>query len=333
MPLTSVEERLFAGLADQAGLVLRGARLRAELEPAGWSSCPPRAEELRGSRQRLVDAQDAERRRLERDIHDGAQQHLVALAVNLRLAETLAGPVAGAGRRAARGAGAGGRRGHRDAGPASPAASTRGCSATKGWRPRSGRRSPAARCRSNWSPVTSAGTPPASRRRRTSAAWRRCRTPPSTRRRRRSAWICEAVPRSWGDASTTMVPGSIRRRRGRRGLANMRDRVESVGGTLDHRDDTRRGTLVAAQAAGRGSPAGGTDMYARIAWVLAALTVRARRRRRRGHRRSTGRCCPRRPSPSTGSRSSPARSLGCAVDGRADRGPVTRGTRSAGCSP
>jgi signal transduction histidine kinase len=42
------------------------------------------------SRQRLVDAQDAERRRLERDIHDGAQQHLVALAVNLRLAHTLA---------------------------------------------------------------------------------------------------------------------------------------------------------------------------------------------------------------------------------------------------
>jgi signal transduction histidine kinase len=36
-----------------------------------------------------VDTQDAERRRLERDIHDGAQQHLVALAVNLRLAHTL----------------------------------------------------------------------------------------------------------------------------------------------------------------------------------------------------------------------------------------------------
>ena len=32
VPLTSVEERLFAGLASQAGLVLRGARLRAELQ-------------------------------------------------------------------------------------------------------------------------------------------------------------------------------------------------------------------------------------------------------------------------------------------------------------
>jgi signal transduction histidine kinase len=37
-----------------------------------------------------VDAQDNERRALERDVHDGAQQHLVALAVNLRLAHTLA---------------------------------------------------------------------------------------------------------------------------------------------------------------------------------------------------------------------------------------------------
>ena len=42
------------------------------------------------SRELLVDTQDAARRRLERDIHDGAQQHLVAMAVNLRLAQTLA---------------------------------------------------------------------------------------------------------------------------------------------------------------------------------------------------------------------------------------------------
>jgi signal transduction histidine kinase len=89
VPLTSVEERLFAGLADQAGLVLRGARLRAELERRA-AELSARADELRLSRQRLVDAQDNERRALERDVHDGAQQHLVALAVNLRLAHTLA---------------------------------------------------------------------------------------------------------------------------------------------------------------------------------------------------------------------------------------------------
>jgi len=87
-PLTPVEERLFADLASQAGLVLRGARLRATLQRR-LGELSAREEELRGSRQRLVDAQDEARRRLERDIHDGAQQHLVALAVNLRLAANL----------------------------------------------------------------------------------------------------------------------------------------------------------------------------------------------------------------------------------------------------
>jgi signal transduction histidine kinase len=87
-PLTAVEERLFAGLADQAGLVLRGARLRADLERRA-TELALRAEELRESRRRLVDAQDERRRALERDIHDGAQQHLVALAVHLRLAQTV----------------------------------------------------------------------------------------------------------------------------------------------------------------------------------------------------------------------------------------------------
>jgi signal transduction histidine kinase len=88
-PLTSVEQRLFQGLARQAGPVLLGARLRAQLE-LRRVDLSARADELRESRERLVDLQDAERRMLERDIHDGAQQHLVALAVNLRLAQTLA---------------------------------------------------------------------------------------------------------------------------------------------------------------------------------------------------------------------------------------------------
>jgi signal transduction histidine kinase len=48
-------------------------------------------EELRASRQRLVSAQDEERRRLERNLHDGAQQQLVALQVQLRLAESQVG--------------------------------------------------------------------------------------------------------------------------------------------------------------------------------------------------------------------------------------------------
>jgi signal transduction histidine kinase len=74
-PITPTEEKLVADLALQAGLVLRNARL---------------VEDLRASRQRLVKAQDQERRRLERNIHDGAQQQLVALQVKQRLAEQLA---------------------------------------------------------------------------------------------------------------------------------------------------------------------------------------------------------------------------------------------------
>ena len=89
LALTAVEERLFAGLAAQAGLVLRMVGLRAELEDRRLELVA-RAEELKASRERLIRTQDAERRRLERDIHDGAQQHLVALTVNVRLAQTIA---------------------------------------------------------------------------------------------------------------------------------------------------------------------------------------------------------------------------------------------------
>ena len=89
VPLTAVEERLFAGLAAQAGLVLRLVGLRAQLE-ARHQDLRARTQELETSRGRVIEAQDAERSRLERDIHDGAQQHLVALAVNLRLAQVVA---------------------------------------------------------------------------------------------------------------------------------------------------------------------------------------------------------------------------------------------------
>jgi signal transduction histidine kinase len=65
-PLTPVESALLDDLAAQAGLVLRNVRLMAE---------------LRTSRQRIVVAQDDERRRLEHDIHDGAQQQLITLSM------------------------------------------------------------------------------------------------------------------------------------------------------------------------------------------------------------------------------------------------------------
>ena len=78
------DAKLVDDLAAQAGLVLRNVRLTEELRA--------NLEELRASRQRLVTAQDGERRRIERNIHDGAQQQLVALAVQARIAEGLAGP-------------------------------------------------------------------------------------------------------------------------------------------------------------------------------------------------------------------------------------------------
>ncbi|HEV3234179.1 MAG TPA: GAF domain-containing sensor histidine kinase [Candidatus Dormibacteraeota bacterium] len=80
--MTPVEDKLLDDLASQAGLVLKNVGLTAELLA--------RLEDLRASRQRLVAAQDEERRRLERNLHDGAQQNLVALKVKLGLAETLA---------------------------------------------------------------------------------------------------------------------------------------------------------------------------------------------------------------------------------------------------
>lgn len=83
--LTPVEEGLLKDLAAEAGLVLRNVRLTAELQ-ARLTEISEQAAELRASRQRIVATQDAERSRLERNIHDGAQQHLVALTVKLRLA-------------------------------------------------------------------------------------------------------------------------------------------------------------------------------------------------------------------------------------------------------
>ena len=80
--LTDGEQRLLADLAHQAGLVVHNAHLTEQLEQ--------RLLELRASRLRLVAAQDAERRRFERDLHDGAQQDLVTLRMKIGQAERAA---------------------------------------------------------------------------------------------------------------------------------------------------------------------------------------------------------------------------------------------------
>ncbi len=88
-PLSAPEDKLLQDLASQAGVVVRNVGLTSELQER-VDELSVRAEELKASRARIVAAHDAERRRLERNIHDGAQQHLVALAVKLRLARSLA---------------------------------------------------------------------------------------------------------------------------------------------------------------------------------------------------------------------------------------------------
>ncbi len=77
--LTPTEVRLVDDLAGSAGLVMRRLRLDASLEQ--------KARELEESRRRLVNAQDVERRRLERQLEEGAQQQVVALKVQLGLAQ------------------------------------------------------------------------------------------------------------------------------------------------------------------------------------------------------------------------------------------------------
>jgi signal transduction histidine kinase len=70
-PVTPIEDEMLERVASQAGLVLRNRRL---------------VDDLRSSRQRLVTSSDEERRRLERNLHDGAQQSLVSVALLLRMA-------------------------------------------------------------------------------------------------------------------------------------------------------------------------------------------------------------------------------------------------------
>ncbi len=76
-PLTGAEDKLLQHLASQAGLVLRNTQLTADLRAT--------IDELRASRRRLVEAQDVERRKIERNLHDGAQQQLIALRIQLSL--------------------------------------------------------------------------------------------------------------------------------------------------------------------------------------------------------------------------------------------------------
>jgi signal transduction histidine kinase len=89
LPFNEADDLALTELARQVGLALHNVKLDSALQES-LDAVRRQADELRRSRARIVEATDTERRRIERDLHDGAQQHLVALAVGVRLARQIA---------------------------------------------------------------------------------------------------------------------------------------------------------------------------------------------------------------------------------------------------
>jgi signal transduction histidine kinase len=85
---TDEDDRVLTELARQVGLALHNVQLDSALQES-LENLERANEDLRTSRARIVATGDAERRKIERNLHDGAQQHLVALAVNLRLTKDM----------------------------------------------------------------------------------------------------------------------------------------------------------------------------------------------------------------------------------------------------
>lgn len=177
------EDTVLVELARQVALALHNVRLDSALQ-ASLEEVQQRNAELQASRLRIVTAADESRRTIERNLHDGAQQHLVALAVKLGLARQLvdSDPAVAAGqleelrtdvqstitavRELAHGI-------------YPPLLRQRGSVRHCGPRP------PGRRCRARSTWTCLGATPSRWRRRSTSAAWRRSRTPASTPARAR----------------------------------------------------------------------------------------------------------------------------------------------------
>ncbi|HMD46399.1 MAG TPA: ATP-binding protein [Acidimicrobiales bacterium] len=87
-PFTANDDSMLTELARQVALALHNVELDSALQES-LDEVRRQAEQLQESRARIVAASDAARRQIERNLHDGAQQHLVALAVNVRLARRL----------------------------------------------------------------------------------------------------------------------------------------------------------------------------------------------------------------------------------------------------
>ena len=201
--------------------------------------------EVRESRARIRAAADDERRRIERDLHDGAQQRLIALRIKLELAAERTGDGRGAGAALLRGLG-----------DEVVQALEEVRSLARGTYPRAARRARAGRgparggagatrCRPPWSPPASAATRARSRARRTSCASRRSRTRASTRTARRVAVIDVSDNGSLRlevrDDGAGFDPGAAT---DGVGLAGMRDRLAAVGGDLRIASSPGRGTRI-----------------------------------------------------------------------------------------
>ena len=87
---TDEDDRVLTELARQVGLALHNVQLDSALQES-LENLKRANDDLQASRARIVATGDAERRKIERNLHDGAQQHLVALAVNLRLTRDMLG--------------------------------------------------------------------------------------------------------------------------------------------------------------------------------------------------------------------------------------------------
>ncbi len=87
-PFDEEDDQGLAELARPLGLALHNVRLDSALQ-ASLDELRQRNQELRASRARIVAASDDSRRQIERNLHDGAQQHLVAMAVKIGLARRL----------------------------------------------------------------------------------------------------------------------------------------------------------------------------------------------------------------------------------------------------
>ncbi len=238
--------------------------------------------ELRASRKRIVEAADGERRRLERNIHDGAQQQLVALSVMARLAETTVD--SDKDRRPGHGRPGPGRRRRRAGEPPGsrprdlPAAAGR--AGAGGGAGGAGPQGPASRSR--WKRTGSGATRRRPRPPCTSARWRRCRTWRSTPAASRAAvrpgrGQMPAATAPWSSRSPTTGPASIPASAGYgTGLQGMADRLAALGGDLQVRSEPGHGTTVTGRLPARRAGAGAVTERSAAA-VLAGHAARGAR--------------------------------------------------------